>query len=59
LICAHDEPDGANIRSLIDRVSEFWSRSECKQFILESDKKKIRVDPREFAVGVLRNYEWA
>ncbi len=37
----------------------FGPRPQFRRFILENDKKKIRVLPRESAVGALRNYEWA
>jgi GxxExxY protein len=36
----------------------FGPRPQLKRFILENDKKKIRVLPRESAVGALRNHEW-
>ena len=36
----------------------FGPRAQFKRFILENDKKKIRVDPRESAVDALRNREW-
>jgi hypothetical protein len=38
--------------------SELWLQPMGKQFILVNDKKKIRVHPREFAMGALRNREW-
>ena len=37
----------------------FGPRPQFRRFILENEKKKIRVLPRESAVGALRNYEWA
>lgn len=36
----------------------FGPRPQFKRFILENDKKKIRVNPRESAVDALRNREW-
>jgi len=36
----------------------FGPRPQFKRFILENDKKKIRVDPRESVVDALRNREW-
>jgi GxxExxY protein len=36
----------------------FGPRPQFKRFILENDKKKIRVLPCESAVGALRNHEW-
>jgi hypothetical protein len=36
----------------------FGPRPQSKRFILENDKKKIRVAPCESAVGVLGNQEW-
>ncbi len=35
----------------------FGPRPQFKRFILENDKKKIRVVPREPAVGALRDFE--
>jgi GxxExxY protein len=37
---------------------DFGARARFKRFILENDKKRIRVLPCESAVGALRNYEW-
>ena len=36
----------------------FGPRAQFKRFILENDKKKIRVGPRESAVNALRNRKW-
>ena len=36
----------------------FGPRPQFKRFILENDKKRIRVLPCESAVGALRNHEW-
>jgi len=36
----------------------FGPRAQFKRFILENDKKKIRVGPRESVVDALRNREW-
>jgi GxxExxY protein len=36
----------------------FGPRAQFKRFILENDRKKIRVDPRKSAVVALRNPEW-
>jgi GxxExxY protein len=36
----------------------FGPRPQFRRFILENDKKKIRVLPRESAVGGLRTHEW-
>lgn len=36
----------------------FGPRAQFRRFILENDKKKIRVPPSESAVDALRNCEW-
>ena len=36
----------------------FGPRPQFKRFILDNDKKKIRVLPLESAVGGLRDHEW-
>jgi len=36
----------------------FGPRPQFRRFILENDKKKIRVLPRDSAAGALRNCEW-
>ncbi|HUZ95138.1 MAG TPA: GxxExxY protein [Edaphobacter sp.] len=36
----------------------FGPRAQFKRFILENDRKKIRVGPRESVVDTLRNREW-
>jgi GxxExxY protein len=36
----------------------FGPKPQFRRFILENDKKKTRVLPRESAVGTLRNCEW-
>jgi len=36
----------------------FGPKPQFKRFILENDKKKIRVGPRESVVDALRNCEW-
>jgi GxxExxY protein len=37
----------------------FGPKPQVKRFILENDKKKTRILPRESTVGALRNHEWA
>ena len=37
----------------------FGPRAQFERFILENGKKKIRVLPRESAVGAIRDHEWA
>ena len=46
------------IRLEVGLLLNFGPKAQFRRFILENDKKKIRVLPREFAVDALRDCVW-